>query len=368
MALSRKVQDWQVAGIIDAATAQRILEFEKKSAGPKLLFALVGLASLAIAIGIIAIIASNWDQIDASTKLAADFALLLMVGSFIAQKVTAIPIWVREALIFIFFGLVLASIALIGQIFQLSGPLWRTLLLWLIIASPVAFLARSSFLAVTWMISIWVMMGSAMSEFSAQIKELHLFYAIGWVFPFVPMYLSFIPWLVRRRSQFAETFRNLSILAFVVLCFSSSFAWYSSRPDSFAEGWRSLFACAMMMGGLCWLERSRRKVFLIGGLMLLLAHGQLLFTMKSAEMAAIQFILIGFVLAWAGHLSHRPKLITLASALIAARIIAIYFELFSTLLETGVFLIGGGLFTLAMIYGWVKFTRFQGKRLGGGQA
>ena len=45
------------------------------------------------------------------------------------------PVWIDLAL-FLFSGSLLTAIALIGQVFQLSSPLWKPLLFWLAIASP----------------------------------------------------------------------------------------------------------------------------------------------------------------------------------------------------------------------------------------
>lgn len=82
MKLPAKLAQWQQAGIIDSEIAARILAHEARAqaqAGgrPYLLYAVLGLGALSLCIGLISVVAANWDGIPAGAKLALDLLLLL---------------------------------------------------------------------------------------------------------------------------------------------------------------------------------------------------------------------------------------------------------------------------------------------------
>lgn len=72
MKLEKKLEEWQQAGFIDAATAERILTHERGVARPVVLYAIGGLGAVTIGIGVISVVAANWDGIGYRTKLAVD--------------------------------------------------------------------------------------------------------------------------------------------------------------------------------------------------------------------------------------------------------------------------------------------------------
>ena len=79
MNLEKKLRKWRTAEVIDQETEDRILEFEARSKSGTLLYALGGLGALTVGIGIISIVAANWELIPYQIKLAIDilFAIAL---------------------------------------------------------------------------------------------------------------------------------------------------------------------------------------------------------------------------------------------------------------------------------------------------
>src|SRR5262245_62399113 len=65
--------------------------------------------------------------------------------------------WVTDALALGYFVLTLASIALVGQTYQLEGEPYQALLLWLVAGSPVLWLARGTFAALVFVVALAVM-------------------------------------------------------------------------------------------------------------------------------------------------------------------------------------------------------------------
>ena len=80
MALDRRLAKWLEAGVIDAATRDRIAAYERDHDRPMLLYAVGGLGALTIGIGLVSIIAANWAAIGREAKLGAD----LLVGAGLA--------------------------------------------------------------------------------------------------------------------------------------------------------------------------------------------------------------------------------------------------------------------------------------------
>mgnify|MGYP000479327546 CR=1 FL=1 len=63
------------------------------------------------------------------------------------------------------------------------------------------------------------------------------------------------------------------------------------------------------------------------------------------------------VVAWAAHHAGEAGLLNTATAMVGLRILAIYFEVFGTLLDTGLGLVSGGLLTLALVWLWSRKRR-----------
>jgi hypothetical protein len=70
------------------------------------------------------------------------------------------------------------------------------------------------------------------------------------------------------------------------------------------------------------------------------------------------------LLAWASLQLGLLRAFNLLTAAIALRVLVVYFEVFHSLLNTGLGLIIGGLLTLAMAYVWRRKTRDLAQRVG----
>ena len=116
--LERQVQRWQEAGIIDAATAARIMAHERRASRPVLLLAIGGLGAFAIGVGLLSIIAANWGDIPRQVKLLAMLGLLGANAYGLLRAYGGPQRWLIEALALGYFALTLVSIALVGQTYN----------------------------------------------------------------------------------------------------------------------------------------------------------------------------------------------------------------------------------------------------------
>lgn len=150
--LDTKLISWEKAGLIDESQVRKIREHE--AALPEsswVLSSLLILGTLIVGIGVISLVASNWDQIPNFVKLSANFLVLAFVGYriYIADQEQK-PI-LYDSLIFGLMILVLASIGLISQIYHTGGKLYQAVLFWSVALAPLAFMSLRPIIAKIWL-------------------------------------------------------------------------------------------------------------------------------------------------------------------------------------------------------------------------
>jgi hypothetical protein len=157
---------WVKAGLIDAATAERIRTFEAGRASTGRLrwpiLIAIGFGALLICGGILLFVAANWDAMSPATR----FSLVLLLvaafhigGAFSADRFTAMS----TALHVIGTATLGAGIALAGQIFNLEEHWPAGILMWAIGAAmgwvllrDTAQMALLAILAPAWLVSEWM--------------------------------------------------------------------------------------------------------------------------------------------------------------------------------------------------------------------
>lgn len=139
-------------GVIDAAAAARLRERYRDEAQDgglaRGLSAIVG--TLLVGLGIILLIAHNWDQWPRALRLAAA-ALPLLLGQlacvFALKRRADSAAWRESAAVFTLLAFA-AALALVGQILQLPGDLDRYLLSCALAGLPLVYLLNASLVAV----------------------------------------------------------------------------------------------------------------------------------------------------------------------------------------------------------------------------
>ena len=121
----------------------------KKDNSPNRLFTVFGvLGSLLVGLGIILILAHNWDDFSRSIKTVFAFLPLvigqLFVGYSILKEKSAT--WKEASGTFLFFA-VGACMALVSQIYNIPGNLSEYLLTWIFLCLPLIYLLKSNALA-----------------------------------------------------------------------------------------------------------------------------------------------------------------------------------------------------------------------------
>lgn len=159
MRIQKDLKELQEVGLISEETAQGIRAYyrEKEGDSQNRLFVIFGVLGAAlVGMGLILIIAHNWD--DLSKGLKTFFAFLPLVIGQIAAGYTLWKqkesiAWREGSAAFIFFSLG-ACISLISQIYNISGNLGSYIFNWMLLALPMVYILRSSLVGMLFLIGI----------------------------------------------------------------------------------------------------------------------------------------------------------------------------------------------------------------------
>ncbi len=358
------------AGLISPEQAERIEAFEQGKEGggvgpgrrPMFVFAVAGLGGLAIAIGLVSIVASNWDGIPGSVKLGIDLVLVAALGWGVWHWERKGPSWARETAIVALFGLVLASIALVGQVYQLGGKAHEALTVWIGLTALLMSRARSGFAAALWVIGIQVTWMSWIVWF----LDRHDWGAFGfgstyWA-PLLCIAVGQVGWIRRARPRLASVLTAIGWSEVVIAATFGTFAFYD---DTVREDWTAAYPAGLISALLAgWIMRkipSSPAAVPARWLLGVCTVGYLAPFLVSPGgldlVAALSFIGLWLLVAFVAHRRGDVRVLNVATAVVGVRILVVYFEVFGSLLDTGVGLVSGGLLTLALVWLWARKRR-----------
>lgn len=136
-------------GIIDFETAERINAYyaTKKTGDSKKMMLVYGILGAILAgLGIILIIAHNWEKLSDSLKLSLAFIPLIIaqgVSFFAYVKKNYSKPWLESAAAFLFLSLG-GTLSMITQIYHIQGNVHEFILTWTLLALPISYVMNSS--------------------------------------------------------------------------------------------------------------------------------------------------------------------------------------------------------------------------------
>ena len=360
MALSRRLEAWVREGLIDADTAQRIEAYEATNRRPTALYALIGLGALAIGTGLVAIVAANWDAIPALVKLGVDLAIGAALALAVERLLRRGGGFAVEALLLVYYLFVLASIGLIGQVYQLGSPIHVALGVWALATLPLLFLAQSRFSGVLWtlgLVTTYVWNAVEWVDRTGDANRIDLALSLVVALPVLLLSLS---WALRRTSEkVSATIRDAAWVTLVIWTFTGSFLWYQTVEGEHRVTWGAAVALALTALPIAFRKPLFRSHAATGSLALVLQAAvvipPLIFTHDDQVVLGglVGLIALGLFAAMAYRVGHRTAF-SLLTAAIGVRIVTIYFEVFGSLMSTGVGLVTGGLLTLGVAWLWAR--------------
>ncbi|MBZ6378170.1 hypothetical protein B5C34_01190 [Pacificimonas flava] len=363
MGIEDRLADWRQQGLIDSAAAEKIRAYEAERARPVWLWAMAGLGALALALGIVALIAANWQDIPKAVKLGVHALLLAAAAGTAWQAREKGWPWALEVALFLFAGLVLGGLALQAQIYQLSGDIWRLLMTWLGLSVWPLLLAgrtRLTAYAVTGM-TVWAFASVAAAMDGSTTREL---LAQGLA--------ASVPWALvavgaLTNSEFAKGLREGGLTVLLPFASLVHLTWADrlTVEDAGANLVRCLPVLAVAAGAT--LPALRRGVIpksLVAPLLLGPLGALLLATLIPHPDATFPRLAGVFVFAamwiWIAFASARAGwrgLYGIAIAALAIRLFIVYFELFGTLATTGLGLIVAGLLLIGLAFAGRRMFR-----------
>ncbi|MCX6181235.1 MAG: DUF2157 domain-containing protein [Bacteroidetes bacterium] len=159
MSKSIDLQELLKNKVIEEDVAEKIKAFykskeEEKSNKSLVVFSILG--CLLIALGVILILAHNWDELPKAIRLFFAFLPLVtaqVLAAFVIFKKPENKVW-REGVGVLLFFAIATSISLVSQIYNISGDFGKFLLVWMVLALPCIYLLKSSFVSLLYVIGI----------------------------------------------------------------------------------------------------------------------------------------------------------------------------------------------------------------------
>ena len=147
VSVERLVARWQHEGLIDAETASRLnADLEKRGPRFSLGSVLATLGGLLLGAAVIMLVAANWQDMPRMARIGLIFALIWVCYVGGAWRQTRGDTVLPQALYIIAAASFGAGIALVGQMYHMSGDVHSAAVVWAVGVFAAAFLLRSSVL------------------------------------------------------------------------------------------------------------------------------------------------------------------------------------------------------------------------------
>ena len=372
--LKRRLKEWVDNHLISEEQKIKILQFEEKRSSiirPQwVLYGFVILGVSVIGIGIISLIASNWEDIPGSVKLLVVFLMLVGIafGIMVAEQRNKTVLFDTLAVFFV--SLCIASIGLISQVYHTGGELYQALIMWLVITFPICGLGKKLFLPYLWVTGfltlclVWCFSDDSWWSGNAKI------YIPSLVLPFLCLVSGLIFRLIASLKRFGSAFFTAGALSFIyagvitdiiLTCKADEIfgiEWFECIPLiviasiayiflAFASGFRKkekwIIVAASLLTLCVWFLP---KLFWSGGLYDFEEYGQFLGPLYSV----ITLCLLGIFFSIKG----QKRLFHLTTLTTGIRFLIVYFEVLESLAFTGIGLVVSGLIILGTTILWYK--------------
>ncbi|RYF89014.1 MAG: DUF2157 domain-containing protein [Chitinophagaceae bacterium] len=239
-------------GVLSEAAAAAVKEYyeTKERQQPQrinLVFAIIG-ATL-VGLGIILMLAHNWDSLPHTLKVAFSFLPLLLgqllCGYTLLKKASNIS-WRESCATFLFFA-VGASIALVAQVYHIPGDLASLLLSWMLLCLPVIYLMDSSITSLLYLVGITAFAINDGYGYRADDS-----YKYWWMLLLVMPHYA---WLIRKKTGSNFTiFHHWFVLASLTICLGTL---ASNEAILMPVAYMALFAVFYIAGTTTSINKQR---------------------------------------------------------------------------------------------------------------
>ena len=270
--LHRDLKELVGANILTQDTADQIEQYyrdkkERPDARFNIVLGLLG--ALLVGSGIVLLVAHNWDEM--SRTLRAVFAFMpLAVGQvlclFTLLKKGDNVAWREGSSVILFFA-VASCMALVSQIYHITGTLEGFILNWLLLTVPLVYIMRSS------LVSLLII--ACATWYALLIGYSDIFSNRGTQFPYA--YIGFLTAIGPHYSQYFKSNRNSNFFHlhnwFLVLSIALTLGAFVGKNDDLYEwifiGYCTLFGIYYILGQSIYFRQNRLFLnpFIIAGIL-----------------------------------------------------------------------------------------------------
>jgi uncharacterized membrane protein len=255
MSIQKDIPELVKANIISQATADEIQEYYQNKGGQATnrLFIIFGImGAILVGLGIILILAHNWDELSRATKTFFAFLPLLVgqvfCGFSLIKKQDSIA-WKESGAAFLFFS-VGASISLVSQVYNIPGNFSSFLLTWMLLCLPVVYLMKSSITSLLYITGI-TYYACETSYWSFPTSESYIYWIL--ILTALPHY--YLLYRKKPESNFM-IFHNWFIPVSLIITLGT----ISNRVDELMYiAYFSLFGLLYLVGNLDFFNRQRPR-------------------------------------------------------------------------------------------------------------
>jgi uncharacterized membrane protein len=159
MSIRKELPELVKADVISQEVADRISSYYniKSEQGTNRLYLVFGvLGALLIGLGIILIIAHNWDELSRAVKTGFAFLPLVagqLLCGYVFLKIPDSITWRESSALFLFLS-VGSTLALVSQTYNIPGSLGPFLLTWMVLCLPIIYVMKSSIVSLFYIVGI----------------------------------------------------------------------------------------------------------------------------------------------------------------------------------------------------------------------
>lgn len=237
MSIRNDIQKLLAEGIITEETAGKLEQYyagrsEQSQSRLLAIFGVIG--AMLVGLGLVLIIAHNWDNLSKGVQTLFAFIPLILAQLFVVYakwKQENSQAWLDGSGVMLFFAIG-ACISMISQIYHVTGNIGDYLMTWMLLSLPIVYLLPSSMVAVCYILGVSYM-GAEMGYFNERLYTSHwpYWFMLAAVVPYyfilrkqrpASNFLNFFNWLfplslIICLGVFAETNEELMVLAYMSL-------------------------------------------------------------------------------------------------------------------------------------------------------
>ena len=361
--IHKKINDWVSRQLITKKQAEKIIHYEASKSGRSwILYGFSILGFTTIAIGVISLIAANWQLIPGDLKLLINFLLLILIALWVYSSWKQKRFIMFEVSLVFFMLLCLASIGLISQVYHTGGQLYEALLLWSAITVGLVLISQKIFSPFIWSAGFF----SSLSITIFQSPTLQPIFQdrIAPVFMTLPLFCAFLAIISESLNLTAQTkaLKIWTIIMGIIGLVTSEFYHsvettyiYSDDMPAFIIGYILVVFLVFLISTDIKYKKIQKNLLFLTLISYLMPFHFAFFDIESQIVYAFSSIIILILFAIFLASRQRRRLFQFFLILIGLRFFVLYCQEFRGLMTTGLILITSGVLIISMVILWNKY-------------